>query len=218
MSSDRNVVTLRVEDEAGRRDVIDILRATYHAEKRWVSDPAGQFPASDLTRQDISWFVVRIEGKPVGVLRVFYNPPLAEYAKYGFKLLDTAPDINEFLRDNRVAEIGRFAVLPEFRGKIVLATALMGRATEETLERGFTHFVTDVFEDDPHSPFGFHTRVMGFRAVATHDVGELHSRSRRITMILDLKAAYMRLRARRNWVFRYLTGSWAEALHQRLVA
>jgi hypothetical protein len=218
MSTDRSVVTARVSDEAGRRDVIDILRATYHAEKRWVNDPTGQIPASDLAREDISWFIVRIDGTPAGVLRVLYDPPLAEYAKYGFKLLDKAPDINEFLRDNRVAEIGRFAVLPAYRGKIMLAAALMGRATEETLERGFTHFVTDVFEDDPHSPLGFHTRVMGFRAVATHDVGELHSRSRRITMILDLKAAYKRLRARKNWVFRYLTGSWAEALHQRLVA
>ena len=37
-------------------------------------------------------------------------------------------------------------------------------------------------------------------------------------MILDLKAAYQRLRARRNWIFRYLTGGWAEALHQRLAA
>jgi hypothetical protein len=216
MSSDRSVVATRVFDEAGRSEVIDVLRATYHSEKRWVHDPAGQIPPGDLSSEHISWFVVKIDGKPAGVLRVLFNPPLAEYAKYGFKLLDTAPDINEFLRDNRVAEIGRFAVLPAFRGKIAVATALMGRATEETLERGFTHFVTDVFEDDPHSPFGFHTRVIGFAAVATHEVGELHSRSRRITLVLDLKAAYKRLRARRNWVFRYLTGSWAEALHQRL--
>ncbi len=218
MISDRNIVSARVADEAGRHEVIEILRATYHSEKRWVSDPAGQIPPADLFREDISWFIVKIDGTPAGVLRVLYNPPLAEYAKYGFKLLDKAPDINEFLRDNRVAEIGRFAVLPEFRGKIMVAAALMGGATEETLERGFTHFVTDVFEDDPHSPFGFHTRVMGFHAVATHDVGELHSRSRRITMILDLKAAYQRLRSRKNWIFRSLTGSWAEALHQRLVA
>jgi len=216
MSSDRSVVATRVFDEAGRSEVIDVLRATYHSEKRWVHDPAGQILPGDLSSEHISWFVVKIDGKPAGVLRVLFNPPLAEYAKYGFKLLDTAPDINVFLRDNRVAEIGRFAVLPAFRGKIAVATALMGRATEETLERGFTHFVTDVFEDDPHSPFGFHTRVIGFDAVATHDVGELHSRSRRITLVLDLKAAYKRLRARRNWVFRYLTGSWAEALHQRL--
>ena len=159
-----------------------------------------------------------MDGQPAGVLRVLYDPPLAEYAKYGFKLIDAAVSIEDFVGANRVAEIGRFAVLPRFRGKFMVAAALMRAATEETVARGFTHFVTDVFEDDPHSPFGFHTRVMGFHAVATHDVGELHSRSRRITLVLDLKACYQRLKLRRSWIFRYLTGQWAEALHQRLVA
>jgi hypothetical protein len=76
--------------------------------------------------------------------------------------------------------------------------------------------VTDVFEDDPHSPYGFHTRVIGFHPVATHDMGELQSRSRRITLVLDLRAAYKRLKASGNWVFRYLTGGWPDALHRRL--
>jgi hypothetical protein len=214
MIADRSIVSRRVLTPSDREDVIAVLRETYLAEKRWVSDPAD----ADVGRDDISWIVDHVDGQPAGVLRVLYDPPLLEYAKYGLKLLDRAPDIEQFLRHNRVAEIGRFAVLPAYRGKIVVAAALMRIATEETVRRAYTHFVTDVFEDDPHSPFGFHTRVMGFRAVATHDVGELHSKSRRITLVLDLKAAYQRLRARRNWIFRYLTGDWGEALHQRLVA
>ena len=218
MIVDEGVTAERVADEAGRRSVVGVLSETYHREKRWVTDPAGQIPADDLRRSDISWFVVKVDGQPAGVLRVLYDPPLAEYAKYGFKLIDAAVSVEDFVRANRVAEIGRFAVVPRFRGKFMVAAALMRAATEETVERGFTHFVTDVFEDDPHSPFGFHTRVMGFHAVATHDVGELHSRSRRITLVLDLKACYQRLKLRRSWIFRYLTGQWAEALHQRLVA
>jgi hypothetical protein len=43
-------------------------------------------------------------------------------------------------------------------------------------------------------------QVIGFHPVATHDVGELQSRSRRITLVLDLSAAYKRLKARGNWV------------------
>lgn len=218
MIVDEGVTAERVADEAGRRSVVGVLGETYHREKRWVTDPAGQIPADDLRRSDISWFVVKVDGQPAGVLRVLYDPPLAEYAKYGFKLIDAAVSVEDFVRANRVAEIGRFAVVPRFRGKFMVAAALMRAATEETVERGFTHFVTDVFEDDPHSPFGFHTRVMGFHAVATHDVGELQSRSRRITLVLDLKACYQRLKLRRSWIFRYLTGQWAEALHQRLVA
>ncbi len=54
--------------------------------------------------------------------------------------------------------------------------------------------------------------------IATHDHGELNCRSRRITMVLDLKAAYRRLRDGRGWVFRTLTADWDEGLHGRLAA
>jgi len=60
--------------------------------------------------------------------------------------------------------------------------------------RGYTHVITDVFEDDPHSPLGFHTRVMGFRPVGTHDHGDLNCKNRRITLLLDLKSSSQRLR------------------------
>jgi hypothetical protein len=57
---------------------------------------------------------------------------------------------------------------------------------------------------------------MGFFPVATHDVGELRCRSRRITLVLDLKAAYQRLQRNGNWLYRYLTEPWDRALHQRM--
>ena len=59
---------------------------------------------------------------------------------------------------------------------------------------------------------------MGFIPVATHELGELNCTSRRITLVLDLKSSYQRLKARGNWVFRYLTAHWPDALHQRLAA
>lgn len=94
----------------------------------------------------------------------------------------------------------------------------MRAATEQMVARGYTHVITDVFEDDPHSPLGFHTRVMGFLTVATHEHGELNCTSRRITLVLDLKSTYRRLKARDNWVYRYLTARWPDALRQRLAA
>jgi hypothetical protein len=42
--------------------------------------------------------------------------------------------------------------------------------------------------------------------------------SRRITMVLDLKAAYQRLRRRKYWVYRYLTETWDSALHGYMAA
>ncbi|RAI39281.1 GNAT family N-acetyltransferase [Rhodoplanes roseus] len=225
MRLDDRVTAQRVTDEAGRQRVLAVLRATYQREKRWVIDPESQFPEQDLARPDVSWFVVDIRSRPIGVrvrpagvVRVVYDPPVAGYAAYGFVPIDPALSIEAMIRDSRIAEIGRFAVVPRFRRRLVVAAALMRAAAAETIARGYTHYLTDVFEDDPHSPYGFHTRVMGFHPVATHEVGELACTSRRITMVLDLKAAYQRLKRRGNWMFRYLTSQWDDALHQRLVA
>jgi hypothetical protein len=43
---------------------------------------------------------------------------------------------------------------------LLLAAALMRAATKEMVARGYTHVITDVFEDDVHSPLGFHTRAV----------------------------------------------------------
>ena len=61
-------------------------------------------------------------------------------------------------------------------------------------------------------------KVLGFRPVATHDTGELRSRSRRITMILDLFAAYKRLRTRNHWFYRYLASVMPDTLVRKLAA
>jgi ribosomal protein S18 acetylase RimI-like enzyme len=218
MRYDICVCARRVADEADRRRVIEVLTATYLDEKHWVKDPAAQIPQADLDSDTIAWFVVSVGDRAAGALRVLYDPPLAQYATYGLKLLDPSLRVDEFIKHHRIAEVGRFAVKPEFRGRFTIAAALMRAATEETVARGYTHLVTDVFEDDPHTPYGFHTRVMGFAPVATHEVGELHCHSRRITLILDLRSAYKRLKERDNWVFRFLTSRWDDALHRRLTA
>ena len=207
---------IRVDDAQTRQDALAVLRATYRDEKGWVEQAESQLPESDLTSQQISWFIVYRGREPAGVLRVYYEPPVAQYRAYNVTLLNRELDVDRFLATNRIAEIGRFAICPHYRRNLLISVALMRAATRETVERGFTHYITDVFEDDAHSPYGFHTRVMGFAPVATHEHGELHCKSRRITLILDLKAAYNHLRRRRNWIFRSLTADWDEGLHRRL--
>jgi hypothetical protein len=218
MIDDGRIAAERIADEAGREAVLEVLSATYQREKGWIIDPERQFPAGDVARDDIAWCMVRLDGRPVGVLRTLFDPPLLQYSKYGLQLVDARIDVESFLAQHRIAEVGRFAVVAAHRGNLLLAAALMRAATEEMVVRGYTHVITDVFEDDPHSPLGFHTRVMGFRPVATHDHGELNCKSRRITLVLDLKSSYQRLKARGNWVYRYLTAHWPDALHQRLAA
>jgi hypothetical protein len=94
----------------------------------------------------------------------------------------------------------------------------MRAATTETVERGFSHLITDVFEGEVTSPYHFHQSVLGFETVATHEVGELRFNGRRITMLLDLREAYQRHRRRKNWIHRHITSNWSEQMVQRLPA
>jgi len=62
----------------------------------------------------------------------------------------------------------------------------------------------------------FHTRIIGFRPVATHEVGELSFKGRRITLLLDIKIAYQTLKSRGTWFFRAMTKDRTEVMHKRL--
>ena len=199
---------LKVEKvvDAGTRDrALRVLREVYAAEKGWVQVPEQVFPLADLDNPSLCWFLAEKGGRPVGVTRVLYELPRGLYQSYELKLVDPRLDIEAFLAKHRLAEVGRFAVVPEERQNIRIAAILMRAATTETVERGFTHFITDVFEADPNSPYQFHRRILGFEVVATHDHGEMQVQSRRITMLLDLKAAFERLSLRRSWIYRFIT-------------
>ena len=96
MIDDRRIAAERITDEAGRGAALQVLSATYQREKGWIADPDHQFPASDVQRQDIAWFIARFDGCPAGVLRTLYDPPLLQYAKYRLKLIDTQLDVEAF--------------------------------------------------------------------------------------------------------------------------
>src|SRR5262249_19564826 len=133
------ITAVRVTKEAERQDAIAVLDDTYREEKHWVQDKELLFPASDLAHESISWFVASVEKQPAGVVRVCYAPPLATYAEYDFQPLQAGLDVDAFVRDNRIAEIGRFAVRRRSRRHITVAAALMRAATEETVRRKYTH-------------------------------------------------------------------------------
>ena len=216
MSLAKQINVIRASTAADRELAVQVLQSTYVNEKHWIQDEEKFFPPSDLEAKDISWFVASNASQPIGVLRVMYNPPLELYKEYGMQALESGLDVEAFVKNNRIAEIGRFAVVPEFRKFIVVAAALMREASRETVANNFTHYVTDIFEGEVHSPYDFHTRVMGFQPVATHDVGELNCPNRRITMVLDLKSAYQRIQTKQKWIYRYLTKDWDESLHEKL--
>ena len=206
----------RVETGDDRLRAIAVLERTYREEKGWVLDVASMFPESDLERGDIAWFLARRSGQPVGVLRVLFDPAAETYGQYKLDSVDPSVDVAAFLASNRIAEIGRFAVVPERRNGMGVALSLMRVATRDIVERGYTQLITDVFENDRHSPLGFHTRVIGFQKVATHETGELRHKGRRITLLLDIKHAYRSLKARGNRFFGAVTRGWTPKMHQSL--
>jgi hypothetical protein len=193
-----------------------VRRAVYQHEKGWVQDFESMFRADDLLRGDLSWFVATRRDEPVGVLRVRYDPPIEQYRGYGLDPIEKNLSIDDFITSQRIAEVGRFAVIPLRRNGVAVVLSLMRAATREIVARGYTQLVTDVFENDPHSPLRFHTRIVGFRPVATHEFGELSFKGRRITLLLDIKIAYQTLKSRGTWFFRAMTRGWTEVMHQRL--
>jgi len=211
-----SIRAIKVVDEETRKKALQVLKTIYCQEKNWVGDEGKMFDASDLKNPDVSWFIALDKEQPVGVLRVLYAPPLDLYKAYGFKKLDCPIDVEKCVSSLKIAEIGRFAVLPECRNNIVIVGELMRAGVEDTIARGFTHYITDVFEGEVNSPYQFHTRVMGFIPVATHDVGELNCPNRRVTMVLDLFSYYRRLKKRGGWIFRVLTGKWPKELHEKM--
>jgi hypothetical protein len=218
MKSRPTLRTERVSCEDLRDCALEVLSSTYRDEKRWVVDAASQLPLADLDRDDIAWFIVFADGVPAGVVRVLYAPPLAQYRDYGLQFIERDLDIDSFLARHRIAEIGRFAVVPDRRRNVAVMMALLREAIADTVRRGYTHYITDVFENEAHSPFQFHTRVLGFVPIATHATGELRCTHKRITMLLDLAACYARLSAGNGYFFRLITEGWEEALHLRLAA
>jgi hypothetical protein len=208
----------RVESEVDRQKALAVLKITYRDEKAWVLDVESMFLTSDLQRSDVSWFLATRREKAVGVLRILYDPPVEQYLQYDLKPIDKSLVVETLLSKGLFAEIGRFAVVPERRNEIAVAVSLMRAATREVVSRGYTQLVTDVFENDPHSPLRFHTRVVGFRLVATHEVGELRFKGRRMTLLLDIKVAYQSLKARGTWFFRVMTRDRTQTMHKGLAA
>lgn len=200
----RDYQALPIRCSALRQEALEIFETVYREEKGWVRTKEQIFPEEDLHNSAVDWLAVSHKGTMVGVVRVLYEIPFELYDSYGFELSEGGFDVEKFVRENRIAEVGRFAVLPQYRRKIMAAATLMREAGRAAVARGFSHFITDVFEDDPNTPLGFHRRVLGFKQVATHDHGELRCDSRRITMLLDLQEALTRMQKKGGWLFRFL--------------
>jgi hypothetical protein len=202
----------KVERSADAEDARVIVQDVYVREKGWLSAATlDTFPGG----ASISWFIVRVHGEPAGLLRVVYDPPLSFPPSYHVELRKDV-DWAALVASARVAEVGRFMILEKHRRNARVAMELMRTAVREIVERDCTHLVTDVFEGDPHSPYEFHTRVLGFEEIGSHTHGELQSDRKRIILALDIDQAFVRMRTRSGRFYRSFTEGYGHLLEARM--
>lgn len=213
----RDVTVTKVLTPETRARALRVIEEVYLNEKQWIREARTEISEDIAERDDQSWFLVSVDDEPAGAIRLVYDPPLELPAEYGVTL-EAGVDIAGLQRGNRFVDIGRFMILPRFRRNIRVVLRLMRAASAEVIERGYSHFLTDVFESDPHSPLRFHTQILGFERIGTHRVGELACTSVRIILILDIARAFRRLKRRQNKVWKELAEGLQELVDRRLPA
>jgi hypothetical protein len=198
------ITVTRIERNEERADAIEIINTVFCIEKNWIHTTHGQIPENISSAPDCSWYIAKVNGHPAGLLRLQYDPCLDIPEEYGVKLL---PGINTetLKRAGKYVEIGRFMILENFRRNHRIALQLMRAATAEVIERDYTHFITDVFEGEKHSPLNFHTRVLGFEVIGKHLFGELNCSSTRIILTLDILKLYSRVKDSKSRIYQELT-------------
>ncbi|MBN2012067.1 GNAT family N-acetyltransferase [candidate division KSB1 bacterium] len=210
------ITTLKIINPESRAMALDVIDKVYLQEKNWIQSAQQEIPEDIATNKSFSWFLAKINNRPVGVLRIFYDPPL-EFPP-DFKItLNNNIDLEKIAKTCRFVEIGRFMILPRYRHNMLIALRLMRIALKEVVERDYTHFITDVTEGELHSPFRFHTKILGFEVVGTHLHGELNYSCTRMILTLDILKAYQRLKARKNRLYWNLTEGIRGVLEQKLV-
>jgi hypothetical protein len=207
----------KVMEAAARERALQVVAGVYWQEKNWIRSVEQEIPADISAHDRTSWFLAKVNGQPAGVLRLFYDPPL-ELAPECQATFKKGFDLQQLIDAGKFVEIGRFMILPEYRKKIFVALRLMGAAVKEVVERNYTHFITDVFEGEPHSPLKFHTRILGFEVIGQHLYGELNCSLTRIILTLDILKAYQRLKTQKSRIAWSLTEGIRGPLDAKLAA
>jgi len=198
-----------------RKAALGIVEQVFLQEKQWISAAGEQLPEVLEGNERFSWFLARFDGKPAGVLRLLYDPVLELPDEYDVRLLPGV-DMERMKREGRYVEIGRFMIGESYRRNPRIALRLMRTAIREVIERDYSHFITDVFEGEEHSPLNFHTRVLGFEVIGKHLFGDLNCSSTRIILTLDILKVYGRIRNSRSRVYRELTEGIRGVLERKL--
>ncbi|NTU53028.1 MAG: GNAT family N-acetyltransferase [Chlorobiaceae bacterium] len=187
-----------------RHEALGVIEEVFVREKQWIREVEEQISANPGSDEEYSWFVARVGGRPAGVMRLHYDPPM-ELPESCHPTFEPGIELSTLRESGRYVEIGRFMIRHEYRRQYLVALRLMREATVEVLERDYTHFITDVFKGEEHSPLNFHTRVLGFEVIGSHLYGELNCSATRIILTLDLLKLYNSIKDSKSRIYQELT-------------
>ncbi|MBN2737150.1 MAG: hypothetical protein JXR70_09235 [Spirochaetales bacterium] len=215
MSMEKKITSVKVLTPEERDECIAVLDEVYLKEKNWINSSEQVIPKDLEHNTKQSWFLVKVNHEPAGVLRLEYDPCLNFPPELKVTLKDHI-DVEELKKSGRFVDIGRFAILPKYRRNIMVALRLMRSAIKEVVERDYTHFITDVFENEPTSPLKFHTRILGFEVIGSHIHGELNCSCTRIILTMDIIKAYEKLKQRGAKISETLTLGFSHLLEKKI--
>jgi hypothetical protein len=209
------IETHKILSPNSRFQALKVIEAVYLQEKHWILQPENEIPVNIAQSQQTSWFLALVDRQPAGVIRLGYDPPLVYSPEMGITLKQGV-NLSKMAAECKMVDIGRFMIIPQYRKNTRIALKLMRAAIQEVVGRGYTHFITDVFETDSTSPLRFHTKILGFEVIGSHLRGELNCSSTRIILTLDILKAYQRLKKRKDRVYYEVTEGLRERLDAKL--
>jgi hypothetical protein len=209
------IQVLKVSTRRDIRDAGRVVEEVFLKEKGWIKSAENQIPEDIGLNPKVSWFLARVNGVPVGTMRLVYDPSL-ELPAECLPTFEEGVDLQAMAASGRFVEIGRFMIRQEYRRDMTIALRLMRKAAREVIERDYTHFLTDVFENEPNSPFQFHTRILGFEVVGRHVHGELHCNCTRIILVLNILKAYKKFTQSRSAVYASITRGFRRLMNRKL--
>lgn len=59
-----------------RNLALDVIYKVYRQEKHWINSAQHEIPEDIALTKSMLWFLAMVDSKPVGVLRLCYDPPL----------------------------------------------------------------------------------------------------------------------------------------------
>lgn len=197
---DAAINIVKITDTDLVKKAFEVIKEVYIQEKKWMNSTEDVISMNNFENPEISWFLAFVHDEPAGVLRLKYDISL-DFPEYYDLTVVKGINLKKMAKKGKYVDIGRFMIRSGYRKNINVSLSLMKAAFEEVVTRGYTHFITDVFEGEINSSLEFHKRNLGFEVIGTHLNGELNSNLKKVILVMDIYKSYKTLKEKNNRIY-----------------